>query len=196
MSMAQETQTNSDGKRHRTRITRTIVAIAVLLMVSIYVVCIVVGGIPADQRLSAADVWLAVAAVLGASLLLRPELLDRLTHLKFGSFEADLRDLAKGQKVQQQELDDIRLVLTLLVQKAERNHLENLERSDSISYEGNHQVRSELRRLRTLGLIRNRKDRTIAELKDGTKRDLKEIVELTDRGRYYLERVREEIDKD
>jgi hypothetical protein len=194
--MTQETQPSPGGKPHRTRMIRIVVAIAVALIVTIYVVRIAVGGIRADQRLSAADVWLLVVAALGVIALLRPELLDRLTHIKFGGFEADLRDLAEGQRAQQKELDDIRLVLTLLVQKAERNHLENLEKSDSISYEGNHQVRTELRRLRTLGLIRNRRNRFIAELKDGTERELKEIVELTDRGRYYLERVKQEIDKD
>lgn len=175
---------------------RIIIAVAVALIVSIYIVRIVVGGIPANQKLSPADVALVIVAALGTTALLHPELLDRLTHVKFGGFEADLKDLKEEQKTQQKELDDIRLILTLLVQRTEKSHLENLEKSGSISYDGNHQVRSELRRLRTLGLIRNRKDRRIGELKDGSKCDLKEIVELTERGRYYLERVRQEIDKD
>ena len=48
----------------------------------------------------------------------------------------------------------------------------------------------------TLGLIQNLKDRGIGELKDGTKHDLKEIDQLTERGKYYLERVRQQVNHD
>jgi hypothetical protein len=95
-----------------------------------------------------------------------------------------------------QEWDDVRLVLTLLVQPGERNHLDNLAKPGPVSYDGNHNVRSELRRLRTLGLIENQTNRHIRELKDGTKQDLKTIVQLTKRGKDYLERVRQLVKDD
>jgi hypothetical protein len=50
-------------------------------------------------------------------------------------------------------------------------------------------VRTELRKLRTLGLIRNRDGHKISELADNSKTDLRNIVELTESGRQYLSRL-------
>ena len=55
----------------------------------------------------------------------------------------------------------------------------------------NNNVRNELRKLRTLRLIQNRKDRTIGELTDKFKFDLNDFVQLTVRGRHYLDRLGE-----
>jgi hypothetical protein len=171
---------------------RRTIAFAVVLVVSVYTVGIVLGRIPQQQKLSATDVGLVVVTAVVASVLLRPELLNRLTHFKFGSFEADWKHVKEKQQTQERELDAVRFVLTFLLQQAEKNHLENLVKDGASQYEGNHAVRSELRKLRTLGLIENRKDHTIAEMKDGHKCDLKDVVQLTERGRDYLERKQQE----
>jgi hypothetical protein len=195
-AMLQETQLKPEQVPDHMRLIRLVIAIVVVITVAAYILGIVVGWIPTQQKLSAADVGLIVVAGVATSALLRPDVLHYFTRIKLGIFEADLRDLREGQLVQQKELDDIRLVLTLLVQRHEQNHLENLEKVSPVWYEGNHNVRSELRRLRTLGLIQNLKDRGIGEFKDGTKHDLKEIVQLTERGKYYLERVRQQVNHD
>ena len=93
--------------------------------------------------------------------------------------------------MQRHELDDVRFVLTLLLQQTEVQHLKNLENKGTQGYEGNNNVCNELRKLRTLGLIQNRKDRTIGELRDKSKFDLNDYVQLTVRGRHYLERLGE-----
>ena len=129
-----------------------------------------------------------VVAVFVAGVLLQPEFLSRLTHLKVGNVELELEKLQQDQQLQRRELDDVRFVLTLLLQQAEVQHLKNLENKKPQVYEGNNNVRSELRKLRTLGLIQNRKDRTIGELTDRFKFDLNDYVQLTARGRHYLER--------
>jgi hypothetical protein len=84
--------------------------------------------------------------------LLRPELLGRISHLKLRELELDwLQKLEEGQRKQGDELDDVRFVLTLLLQQSELEHLRNLEKGNTL-YQGNEAICNELRKLRTLGL--------------------------------------------
>jgi len=190
--MEQETHPKPGMLSQRTYAIRRTIAFAVVLAVSVYIVGIVLGRVPAQQKLGATDVGVLVVTAVVARALVRPEFLDRLTHIKLWSFEADWRELKDKQQTQEKELDDVRLILTLLVQGAEQSHLKNLEKGAPVRYHCNHNVRSELRRLRTLGLIQNRKDRAIKEMIDGRDCDLTEIVQLTERGKQYLERIREQ----
>ena len=136
-----------------------------------------------------------ILAAVVAGILLRPELLDRISHFKFGELELDwLQKIEADQKKQRVELDDVRFVLTLLLQQNELEHLKNLENGKT-QYQGNDAVCAELRKLRTLGLIRNQKDRAMSETAVKRSFDLKDIVELTDRGRQYLERFGEYQEK-
>ena len=170
---------------------RVLCAFLVMGAVCVYVVCIVLGKFQERQRLNAADVGTIVIAVFVAGVLLRPEFLNRLTHLKVGIVELELEKLQQDQELQRHELDDVRFVLTLLLKQSEVQHLRNLENHATQGYEGNKNVQNELRNLRTLGLIKNRKDRTIGELTDKFKFDLSDFVQLTPRGRYYLDRLGE-----
>jgi hypothetical protein len=158
--------------------------------VSIYIVFIVLGKFQERQKLTA-SVGMIVVAVFVAGVLLQPEFLSRLTHLKVGNVELELEKLQQDQQLQRHELDDVRFVLTLLLQQTEVQHLKNLENKEPVSYEGNSNVRNELRKLRTLGLIQNRKDRTIGELADRFRFNLNDYVQLTVRGRHYLDRLGE-----
>lgn len=169
---------------------RSVIGILVLLTFA-YIIALVLGRIPAQQKLGGADVGMVVMGALLVAVLLRPELLEELTHLKLGGVEFELRKLQEDQQIQRDELDDVRFVLTLLLQRSEQQHLRNLEKGATQNYEGNDQLRAELRKLRTLGLIQNYKDRTIGEITDKRKVDLKDIVGLTERGRHYLERLGE-----
>jgi hypothetical protein len=195
-AMPHETQPKPEQVSNRLYLIRSLIAIAVVLTVAAYIAGIVAGRIPVTQKLTGADVGLILVACAVTIVLLRPDLLHYFARIKLGIFEADLRDLQEGQRVQEKELDDVRLVLTLLVQPREQNHLANLAKAGPASYDGNHNVRTELRRLRTLGLIENQDQRHIGELKDGTRQDLKAIVQLTKRGKDYLERVRQQVKDD
>jgi hypothetical protein len=170
---------------------RYTIAIAIVLAVSGYTIGIVTGKIPQLQKLGVADVGVILVSTLTIVFLLRPEFLDRLTHLRVGSVEFELQKLQSDQQAQRNELDDVRFVLTLLLQEREVQHLRALAEGSTQGYVGNHDVRSDLRKLRTLGLIRNCKDRRIAELGDNCKLDLKTVVELTERGQQYLKRLGE-----
>jgi hypothetical protein len=176
-------------------VVRLIVAVVLLLASCTYIVAIVKGRLSALQKLGLADIAVFALAVGVASVMLRPELLDRISHFKFGELELDwLQKIEADQRKQRDELDAVRFVLTLLLQESELEHLRNLEKG-STQYQGNETVCAELRKLRTLGLIRNRKDRTIGEISAKRSFDLKDIVELTERGRQYLERLGEYAEK-
>jgi hypothetical protein len=170
---------------------RYIVATTIILAVSWYSVGIVAGKIHQEQRFNWADVGVILVGTIAIVFLLRPEFLDRLTHLRVGSVEFELQKLQSDQQTQRNELDDVRFVLTLLLQEREVQHLRALAEGSTQDYVGNHDVRTDLRKLRTLGLIRNCKDRKIAELADNCKLDLKTVVELTERGQQYLKRLGE-----
>ena len=170
---------------------RILLAFLVMVAASIYVVGIVLGKFQERQKLSASDVGTIVIAVFVAGVLLRPEFLNRLTHLKVGNVELELEKLQQDQQLQRHELDDVRFVLTLLLKQSEVQHLKNLENHDTQGYEGNKNLQNELRNLRTLGLIQSRKDRTISELKDKFRFDLNDFVQLTARGTHYLDRLGE-----
>jgi hypothetical protein len=176
---------------------RWAIASILLLALCIYVVCILSGKIEDPHKLGGADVGIILVIVLAVVVLLQPGLLNRLTDLKFGGFELTLRELQADQQLQRGELDGIRFVLTLLLQKREQDHLSNLEegKTKTQDYHGNAALCSELRNLRTLGLIKNLSGRTIAELEKKQTFDLMNFVELTDRGREYLEWSREHTGK-
>lgn len=189
--MESQTQAEPNDMPQGRFIVRCTAAVVVVLTICTYIIAIVLGRIPIQQKLGGPEISLVVMAAAVVSILLQPELLHRLTHLKFGGLELDwLQRLQEDQQKQRDELDAVRFVLTLLLKPQEREHLTNLEKG-STQYHGNEVVCAELRNLRTLGLIQNRKDRTIGEISRMRTFDLKDIVELTARGRYYLERLGE-----
>jgi hypothetical protein len=168
-----------------------VAAAIVALAVVAYLVGIVLGKIPQARRLTAADLGVILIAAGALGSLLWPRFLNRLTHLKVGNVELELRQLQQDQQMQEHELDDVRFVLTLLLQENELRHLRNLEKGNARDYVGSHSVRTELRKLRTLGLIRCLPERHIGELGDKVKGDLANFVELTERGKHYLDRLGE-----
>jgi hypothetical protein len=168
-----------------------LIALLILLVVGIYAISIVAGRIPADRKLVGPDIVILLLGVLVSVILWQPKLLDRLTHLKLGGLEVELERLQENQKAQQFELNHLRFVLTLLLQDGEREHLKNLKSGDTQNYTGNHQLRTELRRLKAMGLVAKLPDRNVADIKDGQKVDLKTVVQLTERGNQYLEKIAE-----
>ena len=193
--MEPQTQLKPEKMFDGSYVIRRIVAVVVIVAICVYIFAVVLGRIPVQQKLGVADIGVIILAAGVASILLRPELLDRISHFKFGELELDwLQKIEADQRKQRDELDDVRFVLTLLLQQNELEHLRNLENGKT-QYQGNEAVCAELRKLRTLGLIRNRKDRAIGETAAKRTFDLKDIVELTDRGRQYLERLGEYQEK-
>lgn len=128
--------------------------------------------------------YLAVAGVL---LLLRQVKTFSMGQLKFELIER----LRERQDKQEERLDDIYLILPLLLRGREVKHVKNLFERTTSGYAGSHSLRHELRRLRSIGLLKNMEARTVGEMRDGTKFDLASYVDLTDLGRKWAKRIGE-----
>lgn len=85
---------------------------------------------------------------------------------------------------------DLGLLLPVLIPEPEQKHLLNIADGKTKGYKGRGTLRSELRHLRSLGLLKNHADRPIGELKSEGVYDLADIIELTDLGRQWAARLR------
>jgi hypothetical protein len=126
-------------------------------------------------------------AVAGGLLLLRQIKTFSLGQLKLEMIEK----IRERQDMQEERLADIQLILPLLLPDKEVRHIKNLFARATGGYRGSHPVRTELRRLASIGLLSRKVDRSIAELKDGADFDLGDYVELTELGRRWAVRLQE-----
>jgi hypothetical protein len=171
---------------------RIALAIFLVILVLLYSLGVVGGWIKASSRIDAVHLALIVLTGVLAVALVRPQALERLKRVKLSGFELEM--LARVQERQaehESQLDDIRLILPLLLPGGERNHLLNLESGNTRRYTGSHSLRSELRRMRSMHLLRMKQGRHVGELKDGGTYDLADFVELTRNGQRWIARVRE-----
>jgi hypothetical protein len=82
-------------------------------------------------------------------------------------------------------------MLPLLLPEGDGQHLLNLAAGWTSEYTGGQSVRSELRRLRSLGLLRMRRDRQVGQMQDGSGFDLADYVELTELGKRWVRKLQE-----
>jgi hypothetical protein len=123
----------------------------------------------------------------GALLLLR-----QLKSLSFGGYKLEMLERVREKQARQEDqIEDITLMLPLLIAANERVHLINLAEGRTKDYKGNHALRSELRRLRFLKLIRMCPDQHVGYMKDGLSFDLAAYVELTDLGKRWVKRIQQ-----
>ncbi len=157
-----------------------------------YAVSIVFGVIPPDQRLDATALVALALATAVTVLILSPGVLGRFKSFELQGFKLEMLERVKDRQVQQEErLDDIALMLPLLFPERERTHILNLAAGRTDKYKGSHDVRVELRRLNSIGLLRKHPSRHIRELADGIELDLSALVELTPLGARWARRLKE-----
>jgi hypothetical protein len=144
------------------------------------------GGAETDVLKRLDNTTLMYFIVAGAFLLLR-----QIKTFNFGDIKLEMLEKVKERQVQQEEkLDDFELVLPLLLPEKERKHLINLDEGKTKDYRGNKNLRDELRRLRSIGLIAMRRG-YIADIKDNMIISLDDYVELTGLGRRWTKRIAE-----
>ena len=85
--------------------------------------------------------------------------------------------------------DDIGLMLPLVIPEPERKHLLNIAHGKTQGYKGRGSLRSELRHLRSMGLIQKCSGRNIGDLTSGNVHDLAYFVELTDLGKQWVAKL-------
>jgi hypothetical protein len=139
----------------------------------------------------AAIVLVVVAAAVGA-LLLNPkwragflEALTRVTVFRFASLKFELATIRAQQIEQSSSLELLQLLAPLVLTDPERKHFLNLYHRQKAGHRGNHEVRSELRRLPYLNLITN--TQPIASALDGSTCDLAGLVQLTPLGARWAQ---------
>jgi hypothetical protein len=82
--------------------------------------------------------------------------------------------------------DDLRLMLPVLIPEPERRHLLNIAHGKTQGYQGRGTLRSELRHLRSMGLIQKHSGRHIGDLTSDGAHDIADVVELTNLGREWV----------
>lgn len=85
---------------------------------------------------------------------------------------------------------DLKLLLPFLIPESERKHLFNIADGKTKGYKGGGTLRTELRHLRSIGLIRKHTDRHIGELKSDGVYDIAQVLELTDLGQQWVATLR------
>jgi hypothetical protein len=80
-------------------------------------------------------------------------------------------------------------MLPVLIPEPERRHLLNIAHGKTQGYQGRGSLRSELRHLRSMGLIQKRSGRHIGDLTSDSVHDIAGVVELTTLGREWVAKL-------
>ena len=111
-------------------------------------------------------------------------------HIRKCLAQIELDEVKRTQESQQDHLRVMELVLPLLLPKPEQQHLLNLGAGNTSQYQGNPFLRSELRRLRSMGLLEKHVDRNIGDIRDNLTVDLSHYVYLTKNGMEWVKIMR------
>jgi len=163
---------------------RYAIALLIVLAVSLYIIQSLRGKI---QRIDTASVALLVVSGVAVALLVMPGLTDRLSRIEVSGIKLEI--LKREQLRQRSELDEFSLVFPILLPESERKHLMNLAHGRTANYNGTHAMRTEIRRLRSIGLLRMLPNQEVGFMKDGIIVDLAKYVELTSLGRKWVQRI-------
>ena len=111
-------------------------------------------------------------------------------HLRRSLAQIELDEVKRKQQSQQDHLRVMEMVLPLLLPKPEQQHILNLGTDKTSNYQGNHFLRSELRRLHSMGLLEKHAGRNIGDLRDNLTVDLSDYVFLTKSGKDWVTIIR------
>jgi hypothetical protein len=161
---------------------RILVGSAVVGLTLAYTVARLLGK---GHPLEPVNLGLIAIAALCLLFLIYLAVLGRLHSIDGAGIKIEL--LEERQKQQQLQLDEFALILPILLPTFERKHLLNLASGETKGYVGNDTLRLELRRLRSVGLIRN--TQAIGHISDGREVNLADFVQLTDLGRRWVPRL-------
>jgi hypothetical protein len=148
---ARDAGPNKEIKTPRPR--HWILATLILLLVLGYTIALITGAIKSADKIDAVDLGLIALAALLVVALINPQILQRIRIFELGSLKFELQEVRIEQDAQKDALDGIRTVLSILLPKTEQDHLFYLLNNKATDYKGGYAMRTELRHLRSLGLI-------------------------------------------
>ena len=189
----------TDDSEHATKtssLLRVIIAVTLALIGLAYGIGVIVGKIDQRNRVDTPTLILLAFISLLVLALLHPDLFSRLKTFEMSGIKLEMLERVREKQSEQAlQLQDMALMLPLLLPAPERKHLMNLAARTTAGYKTSHAMRSELRRLRSLELIRMVPEKHIGTMKpDGQTVDLADFLELTEIGRRWAKRI-EEIEK-
>lgn len=186
--MAEPASTKQNGTEWR--LARIGASIVIVVLIAIYAESIVSGNLRKERQIDGPGLAVIVVGAVFVVMVLEPRFLERLSRLELAGFKLELLKRVQEKQSQQEiQLNDMQLLLPLLLPAAERRHLRNLIEKKTSNYKGNHNVRSELRHMRTLDLIEMCGDHHVGELKDDMPFDLGKYVKLKEFGQMWAERI-------
>ncbi|KAB8140755.1 hypothetical protein F8S13_22395 [Chloroflexia bacterium SDU3-3] len=171
---------------------RFIGGLLVMSMAVVYSCGVIFGYLKTDQRLDAASLFFIVFTTALSLIIIRPDYLRRLKLLEAGGVKVEmqvLEEVKEKQIDQEARIQQIADIIPLLIPRSEQAHLQNLAANRTANYLGNHNLRTELRRLRYLGLIEMLNAHTIGEIQDDMKIDLAAYVALSALGKEWVQRL-------
>jgi hypothetical protein len=123
----------------------------------------------------------------------QPDEFERLVseHLRKELAKVELDEVKRTQEWQQDHLRVMQMVLPLLLPKEEQQHLINLGLGKTLDYQGNKSVRSELRRLRSMGLLEKHPFHNIGDIRDNLTVNLSDYVYLTQNGKEWVKIIQQ-----
>jgi hypothetical protein len=156
-----------------------------------YAASTVMGFVKETRKIDSVTLAIIVLAVVAAILLWNPETFTRLRLFQGFGLRLELGDVKQRQDKQESQLRDIDLILPLLFRKTERGYLIDLGQDTGKTYKADHTLRTELRRLRSVGLIKMLPDKHIGQMEDKSNCKLKDYVGLTLLGGHWARKLNE-----
>jgi hypothetical protein len=189
MSIDNPRDTELNRKPKRSSRHNWVLASLIVLLVLGYTIAVITDTIKSADRIDAVDLALIALGALFVVALINPQVLQRIRILELGSLKFELREVKIEQAAQKYALDEITTILGILLPEKEQNHLVFLVRDKAAEYTGGYPMRTELRHLRSIGLIQMRPGHTIEEMRSNMHFNLTDYVELTDLGRKSAELI-------
>jgi hypothetical protein len=176
---------------------RYVAAIVVGLLAAGYVIAIAFDRIPKDARIDFPAIVVVLLAGVAIAFLCTyqasetfKDTLSRVRTFEISNLKIELNQIRTRQERQSSQLDLLQLLAPLILSERERCHLLNLRQGTTANYGGNHDLRSDLRRLRYLTLITTTQS-VHSGAADGTVFDLKDLVQLTPLGANWAQQLEE-----
>ena len=174
---------------------------ALLILVGVYIGLIVTGTISASRQISVANLVVIVVGLIIVAILIWPQVLSNVQEFGVGGLSVKMREqlqeIQDTQKDHTRNLEEIHFILESLVTTSERKHLKKLADRTAANYRYSDALLMELRRLRDVGLIEEKKDPQGNKYRIGKLRrlpqpfDLGFYLDITERGNDYIRRINE-----
>lgn len=180
-------QTNRNTPPAKNHVLR-LIGLLILVLLAVYTAA-VVRGLPKDNRIDASTLGVISVGILIVIICLKPEIFDRVARFEAAGLKVEM--IEKRQEKQDQQLNDIQLILPILLPEAEQKHLLNLASGGPVNEKGNHDLRTQLRRLRSLKLIRMVPGKEVNQITNDLTVDMRQFVGLTELGEHWVSRIQE-----